>query len=89
MTSVYISVTISVTDPPPSYCKIVGLINWLRRELRNISMRRNIQRYLNWRWKQWMEEKLRLAEEKRSKRAEYVSPKVTEKSGGKAKKKSM
>ena len=35
------------------------------------------------------EEKLRVAEEKRSKRAEYVSPKVTEKSGGKAKKKSM
>ena len=48
-------------------------------------MRINIQRYLNWRWKQWM----RLAEEKRSKRAEYVSPKVTEKTGEKAKKKSM
>ena len=47
-------------------------------------MRRNIQT-LKLVVEAMDEEKLRLAEEKRSKRADYVSPKVTEKSGGKAK----
>ena len=88
MTSVYISMIICVTDPPPATAKL----------LTDQLVKERIEKYLNEeKYTQTLklvveamdEEKLRVAEEKRSKRAEYVSPKVTEKSGGKAKKKSM